>query len=105
MSQLLKKGQVVATEPSGLRCVVEQFLGGGGQGEVYRAALDGRPVALKWYFHHTATTAQRQQLRDLVKRGAPTPRFLWPLELATAGDVAGFGYVMLLRDRRFHSIV
>ena len=50
MNQLLKIKQKVKTETSGMTYEVEQFLGGGGQGEVYRAAMSGKPIALKWYF-------------------------------------------------------
>lgn len=37
MSNLLKRGQVLRSRHSGQTCTVEDFLGGGGQGEVYRA--------------------------------------------------------------------
>jgi hypothetical protein len=47
VSDLLKSGQTVHTESSQTPCTVEQLLGGGGQGEVYRANLAGQPVALK----------------------------------------------------------
>ncbi len=103
MARLLMPGQVVRTEPSGQACRVEHFIGGGGQGEVYRATLRGDGVALKWYFPHTATPAQRAALAALIRRGAPSTRFLWPVELA-GGDVASFGYVMPLRPARYRSI-
>jgi hypothetical protein len=105
MSQLLKPGQSVAIERSRLACRVESFLGGGGQGEVYRATLDGRPCALKWYFPHMATDVHRAALAELVERGAPNAKFLWPLGLATLPGGAGFGYVMALREPRFKGIV
>jgi eukaryotic-like serine/threonine-protein kinase len=105
MSQLLRKGQIVTTEPSGLGCTVQSFLGGGGQGEVYRARLEGQDVALKWYFPHTATPEHRAALAELVRRGAPTAKFLWPLEVAAARDLPQWGYVMALREPRFRSIV
>ena len=47
MSFILKPGQIVRAEPSRTPCEVEKYLGGGGQGEVYRANLGGKPVALK----------------------------------------------------------
>jgi serine/threonine protein kinase len=105
MSQLLKAKQKVRTESSGINCEVEQFLGGGGQGEVYRANLGGKPVALKWYFPNQATQAQREALEVLVKSGPPNEKFLWPMELASAGGVAGFGYIMPLRESRYKGIV
>ncbi len=105
MNQLLTPGQKVRTEGSGLPCKVEEFLGGGGQGEVYRASLAGRPVALKWYLPAAATAEQHVALELLAKKGPPTDRFLWPLELAAAPDVPGFGYVMPLREPRYRGIV
>ena len=105
MNQLLKIGMSVQTEESARPCQVQQFLGGGGQGEVYRATLDGAPVALKWYFPTQATAEQRRNLQVLIAKGAPTTRFLWPLALAVATGVSGFGYLMPLREARYKSIV
>lgn len=105
MNQILKPGQTVYTDPSRVGCTVEQFLGGGGQGEVYRANLSGRPVALKWYFPHQATSEQLAALTTLLKMGAPNAKFLWPLELAAESGVPGFGYIMPLREPRYKGIV
>jgi len=105
MSQLLKPKQKVRTESSGMSCEVEQFLGGGGQGEVYRANLGGKPVALKWYFPNTATAEQREALEVLVQNGPPNEKFLWPQEMTSAAGVSGFGYIMPLRDPRYKGIV
>ncbi|MGC9469174.1 MAG: protein kinase domain-containing protein [Anaerolineae bacterium] len=103
--QILQDGQEVKTVSSNMVVTVETFLGGGGQGEVYRAALDGKQVALKWYFPAQATPEQRSSLEVLVAKGAPTARFLWPIELTESPDVHGFGYIMPLRDPRYKSIV
>jgi eukaryotic-like serine/threonine-protein kinase len=103
--RILKDGQTVRTVVSNRDCTVEQYLGGGGQGEVYRASLDGTVVALKWYFPAQATPEQRSGLEVLVKKGAPTARFLWPMELTHSPDVTGFGYVMPLRAPHYKSIV
>jgi DNA-binding helix-hairpin-helix protein with protein kinase domain len=105
MSQLLRSNQQVTTQPSGLVCTVEQFLGGGGQGEVYRAQLAGRTVALKWYFPVMATPEHRLAMESLIRRGPPTDRFLWPMELAVSPEVANFGYVMPLREPQYKGIV
>ncbi len=106
MNQLLQPHQTtVRTEPAGAAYTVEQFLGGGGQGEVYRAVLGGRPMALKWYFPASATPQQRTALEDLVRKGPPNEKFLWPTALAVAPGVAGFGYVMPLREARYKGIV
>ena len=105
MNQVLTPKTAVRTDSSRMACDVEQFLGGGGQGEVYRAKLSGKPVALKWYFAHTATPEQRAALETLVKRGPPTDKFLWPMELALSTTVPGFGYIMPLRESRYKGIV
>jgi eukaryotic-like serine/threonine-protein kinase len=103
--RILQDGQSVHTATSKMTCTVEAFLGGGGQGEVYRATLDGQEVALKWYFPAQATVEQRAALEVLVKKGPPTERFLWPMELCDSPDVPGFGYVMPLRAPHHKSIV
>lgn len=102
---ILKDGQVVHTVKTKLPCKVEKFLGGGGQGEVYRADLDGDKVALKWYFPAQATQQQRDALEILIKKGPPTDKFLWPNELTDSPDVPGFGYIMPLRAPHYKSIV
>ena len=69
MNQILRQGQYVSVGTSGLACRVEQFLGGGGQGEVYRASIGGQSLALKWYFPHSATPEQLDALTILVEKG------------------------------------
>ena len=105
MNQILNPGQIVRAEPSGAACTVGQFLGAGGQGEVYRAELSGKSVALKWFFSHIATRDLQSSIETLTKSGPPNDKFLWPIEMTFAPGVAGFGYVMPLRDSRFKSIV
>ena len=105
MDQILRPGQSVRTEPSGMTCVAETLLGAGGQGEVYKATLGGESVAVKWFFPHMATPEQRAAIELLVRKGPPSEHFLWPLEITAAAGVAGFGYVMPLRPARFKNIV
>lgn len=116
MNEVLQPGQVARTIASGLECRVEAFLGGGNQGEVYRATLGngtspggqatgGQEMALKWYLPGAATPEQRTALEGLVHAGPPNARFLWPVELVEAPGVAGFGYVMPLRAARYKGIV
>ncbi|HVG95480.1 MAG TPA: serine/threonine protein kinase [Chloroflexota bacterium] len=109
MNEVLRPDQVVQTVPSGTACRVAAFLGGGNQGEVYRAELvdgaGGAAVALKWYLPGAATAEQRTAIEALVRSGPPDRRFLWPLELAEAPGVPGFGYVMPLREARYKGIV
>jgi serine/threonine protein kinase len=103
--QIFKNKQIVTTILSNLPCTVEHFLGSGSQGEVYQATLNGKPYALKWYFKQNATPEQWTALETLIKRGAPTDRFLWPIELTKKQNLPGFGYLMLLRDVRYKGIV
>jgi serine/threonine protein kinase len=103
MSTILKPGQVVQTVYAGQPCHVESLLGAGGQGEVYRASLGGAPLALKWLYPYAATANQRAAIDALIRKGAPSESFLWPIELASAPGVAGFGYLMALYEPRFRS--
>lgn len=108
MYQILKPNvDIVRTEASQLTCEVEQYLGGGGQGEVYRAKLSGQAVALKWYFPHYLTQDERlrERLEMAISGGTPSDRFLWPSDIASSPDISAFGYVMPLREERFKGIV
>lgn len=106
MSNLLKRGQVLRSRHSGQTCTVEEFLGGGGQGEVYRAQWGTESFALKWYFSHTATSEQQAALEKLVTtHKAPNLNFLWPLDLIDSATGDGFGYVMRLREPRFRGLL
>jgi eukaryotic-like serine/threonine-protein kinase len=106
MHQLLKLGSTVHTV-SGHACTIKNFIGGGGQGEVYRADLDGKSLALKWYFSEQATSAQQINLEALIRAGAPSAQFLWPMDLVldNYATAPGFGYIMPLREPRFKGIV
>ncbi len=111
MNQLLSSGEIVQMQTVGLAYKVEKFLGGGGQGEVYRAQpADGQgggaPVALKWFFPHYLRQDPdlRARLERAVDTGPPSDRFLWPQGLVQTANRPGFGYVMPLREDRFVGI-
>lgn len=82
---------------------IVELLGSGGQGAVYKVALDGQSYALKWYHDHYVAidTGLRTRLERSTRRGAPTRDFLWPLDLATIAGQSSFGYLMRLRDPSF----
>jgi serine/threonine protein kinase len=104
MDEILQAGQIVRTETPGMNCEVQARLGSGGQGEVYRAKLNDKDVALKWYYPNSATGEQREVLETLIKKGAPNDKFLWPIELVAAENIPGFGYIMPLREERYKSL-
>ncbi len=105
MNQILEIGQEVISKNTGKVIAVEQFLGGGGQGEVYRVSLQGRPLALKWYFPEAITPAYRKNLERLIDKGPPNRNFLWPMEIVFDENLKSFGYLMPLRDERYKGIV
>ncbi len=101
---MLRQGQRLRSA-SNVDCEVRELLGTGGQGEVYRVTLAEQEMALKWYFPASATPQQLQALDLLVKKGQPTERFLWPLDLVHMGGTTQFGYLMPLRTQQYKSIV
>jgi DNA-binding helix-hairpin-helix protein with protein kinase domain len=106
MSQLLPEGEAVWIGAWNQTCIVETLLGGGGQGEVYRCTVDGRPFALKWYSPGYLAKAPRlrERLERAIREGPPSDRFLWPLEMAGRAGSDEFGYIMQLREPRFRGI-
>lgn len=104
MNQLLNPQMEIYSE-KGSACRIEEYLGGGGQGEVYKGVIEGNPVAVKWYFPAQATETQRTALTNLVQGGSPNNKFLWPISIMSSPGIQGFGYVMPLRDCRYKSIV
>ena len=109
MGQLLRPVQELLMFNSKYACTVEEFIGGGGQGEVYRVKGD-QDYAVKWYFpeYLREDIDLRRRIEVLIKDGAPDESFLWPLDVVvTPKEEDGqesFGYVMLLREQRFKSL-
>jgi DNA-binding helix-hairpin-helix protein with protein kinase domain len=104
MKDTFRPGQTVWLEMAGERCEIRELLGSGGQAEVYRAAIQGRECALKWYYPEQATTGHRAGIERLLKKGAPSDSFLWPCDLALCQGLPSFGYVTPLRPARFRHL-
>jgi DNA-binding helix-hairpin-helix protein with protein kinase domain len=104
MSSVLVPGDEIRAGSGAVRGRVERLLGAGGQGEVYQATVGGSSFALKWYYSQTATEEQHSAIKDLIDRGKPSDRFLWPVDLVTCPSKSGFGYLMALRDPAYKSI-
>lgn len=101
---ILKDGDTVTTVSTGRTCKVLEFIGSGGQGEVYKVDYGGTPHALKWYHVETGSEKQRRRIEKLVQCGPPSCAFLWPLDVVT-NQSRSFGYIMPLRDPRFTGFV
>jgi DNA-binding helix-hairpin-helix protein with protein kinase domain len=102
--QQLAPGTRIEGQQSGMTYTVEQLLGAGGQGEVYRVSDSEQTWALKWYFPLWIDRSQYSALDRLVRSGAPNSRYLWPMELARSTATSGLGYIMPLRDPKFSSL-
>ncbi len=103
----LKNGFKARTVNGGEFTVLE-FLGGGGQGNVYKVSFGGREMALKWYHKSTVEKMKNpkefyENLRNNIRKGAPTKAFLWPEELSEWLD-GSFGYLMQLRPQGFEEL-
>ena len=104
---MIDVGQVVTTRASGVELRIEELIGEGGQGVVFRATPQrgsGKALAVKWYHPHTASSRQRATIDELLERGAPSRRFLWPFDVVGQSGHTDFGYVMPLRPARFRSL-
>lgn len=105
-SWVLRPGQRVVRERDGSSLTVGQYVGGGGQGQVFRTMMDGKPSVLKWYFpeYVRIDLTLRERLQRLIALRPPTDRFLWPLEFVRAPGNPTFGYVMPMRETRFRPL-
>ena len=101
----LAPGQPLVTA-NGRHGTVGALLGAGGQGEVYQVTIEGLTLALKWYHAHYIgiDTGLRTRLETAVRRGAPTGKFLWPIDMVSVPSQPSFGYLMPLRADRYTSI-
>lgn len=99
---ILKKGKIIELKNQ-RSLLVDDFLGAGGQGEVYLVTCDNQKYALKVYIHPTSTDF-KYNLKNNIDRKTPSKNFLWPLEIV---DLAGgrYGYLMDLRPQNYKSFI
>ena len=97
----LPKGWTIQTKKF-KKVVVDQKIGEGGQGAVYRVNYDGQPKALKWYSGKKFKNPKKfyANLENNIKKGKPNNAFLWPEDLTEHAGLA-FGYIMDLRPGEY----
>ena len=97
-----KKNDVITINETD-KLLVKDFLGDGGQGEVYLVELGGKEMALKVYKYEVSSDF-RYNLKNNIDRGSPSLDFLWPKMLLDYDD-GTIGYLMDLRPKNFVSFV
>jgi DNA-binding helix-hairpin-helix protein with protein kinase domain len=97
----LEKGFSIKTKNM-MTVTVEEKLGEGGQGAVYRVDYNGAPKALKWYTGKKIKSPDKfyANLENNIRHGRPTGAFLWPEDITVKSGEA-FGYVMDLRPPEY----
>lgn len=99
---MLNIGQELVSELFGEKFIVSEFIGGGGQGEVYRVAYSQGSRVVKWYTRICSTKEQKESIKGLILLGVPEgarQQFIWPIDIVTKSDSVQFGYLMPLVDR------
>ena len=102
MSEILEVGDKVNTWLGG-ELTVKKYLAEGGQGRVYLVDYKGENKALKWYKNIGFGEGFKNNIRENIKRGAPSDAFLWPMDIAEAPD-GTFGYVMDLKPDDYYEL-
>ena len=96
-----KKNDTITHESKTI--TVLDFLGEGGQGEVYLVEMEGAKYALKIYKDQVSADF-RYNLKNNIKKGSPSDEFLWPKVLLDFDD-GDLGYMMDLRPKNYVSFV
>ena len=80
-----------------------KLLGEGGQGEVYLVNDGEKDYAFKYYFDIQSKDF-KYNLKNNIKKGAPSNSFLWPKEFIEFND-SSCGYLMDLRPSNYVSFI
>ena len=105
MAKDLEKGTKLRSMMD-VNIVIDKKIGEGGQGYVYIIDYAGQPKALKIYKPASLhdPKAFYKNLHNNVTKGAPSDRFLWPLDMLR-WDGKTFGYIMDLRPAEYFELV
>ena len=79
------------------------FLGEGGQGEVYVVSCDGQQLAFKFY-KEIPTPDFKFNLKNNISKGSPSADFLWPKAFVEL-DGGHCGYLMDIRPSNYVSFI
>ena len=106
-------GDILDAKRSGAKIIIERYVAEGGQGYVYEARRNDKPVAVKWYKPNYARLDERLPTRldhliDLWEkreteylRDFPIWKFLWPNDIVVCSGIEPFGYVMPWKENQF----
>ena len=101
---MIKQGDVVSTSMHKRQIKLGKPLSRGGQAVVF--LVDGQPWVVKIYHHWLLTGARRDEqlcrLTTMARNGAPSPVFVWPLDVI---ERPGLGYVMPRLSSRYVSLL
>ena len=101
---LIQPGQTLVMERGQAVVTVEDRIGEGGMGVVHRARINSAPFAVKWYRPGPFQEEIRKSITGLLQRRPPHKAFVWPIDMVSSSQAAGFGYVMPLLEPRFISL-
>lgn len=101
---LFEPGKVIKTDCGG-QIEIVKYLGGGGQGDVYKVNYGGKEKALKWYKSGALRDpdAFYENLKRNVDKGSLDNAFLWP-DAITERTEGSFGYVMDLKPEGYQEL-
>ena len=79
------------------------FLGEGGQGEVYLVNDGIKDYAFK-YYKYVPTNDFKYNLKNNIDKGSPSSNFLWPIKIVEFNDNT-CGYLMDVRPKNYSSFI